>query len=178
MRLAKLAYNSSVFKQAWKIYQYSFPKDERRDKHAQFKIHLNKKYRFFGVFEKAALIAFLAEWKLGSYYMIEHIAVKKNARGSGFGTRLLQKYQRTRKKIIIEVPKPAGKLSRKRIQFYLKNGFKMNDFDYIQPSYGKGKKPVNMLLMSFPHKINRKETVILVTKMHKLVYGLDKPLLK
>ena len=65
----------------------------------------------------------------------------------------------------------------KIIKFYEQLGFKLNHFDYIQPSYGKDKKPVPLRLMSYPEMILKTEFYSIRNKLHTIVYGLEKPLL-
>ncbi|OCA85793.1 hypothetical protein A8F94_13045 [Bacillus sp. FJAT-27225] len=60
------------------------------------------------------------------YLFIDYILIKGAERGKGKGTKLLEHIKRKRKPIILEVEPVDEKDSatRKRIQFYKKNGFK------------------------------------------------------
>ena len=60
--------------------------------------------------------------------------------------------------------------------FFEKLGFKLNRYDYTQPPYGRGKKPVKMYIMSHPAALTEKEFSFVRDKLHKKVYGLEKAL--
>lgn len=171
--------DSKEFKEAWSIYESSFPSDERRDLKSQLKSMKNELYNFFVVYEDKILAAIITDWNLGNFLFVEHLAVKENLRGKGIGTKVLNEHLKiTNKKTILEVERPANETAAKRIKFYEKIGFKLSgEFDYIQPSYGKGKNPVPMFLMAYPESINDSEFSCLRENIHTKVYGLNEPLL-
>jgi ribosomal protein S18 acetylase RimI-like enzyme len=168
---------TSLFKEAWKIYSSSFPSDEKRTFAAQKKILNNKQYSFFIVRNNNTLVAIIAQWDCKDFSFIEHIAVKKTMRGQGIGTALLQKIRLVKKKIVLEVERPHTHIAKERIRFYQKCGFQLNTFAYFQPPYDLHKKPVPLLLMTYPKKINKVEFILIRKELHCTVYGLPKPLL-
>jgi len=165
--------DSQEFKEAWEIYESSFPSDERRTLKLQKELIKNKKYNFFRVTNKDALVAIICDWNFGDFLFIEHLAVKENFRGKGSGKESLKEYlSKNNKKIVLEVERPENEIAIKRINFYEKNGFKLNAFGYIQPPYGKDKNPVPMFLMSYPKKITEPEFSSIRERLHIVVYGL------
>ena len=52
---------------------------------------------------------------------------------------------------------PETELTRRRIGFYERNGFVLNDYDYVQPSLGEGKDPVPLRIMTWPRGMDREE---------------------
>ena len=170
--------DSAEFKEAWEIYESSFPSDERRTLDLQKELIKNKQYNFFIVLKDKILVAIITDWTFGDFLFVEHFAVKENLRGKGIGTELLKKYiSKNKQKIVLEVERPDTELATKRIKFCDKNGFKLNNFDYIQPPYGKDKNPVPLFLMTYPEKINESEFSSIREKLHITVYRLEKPLL-
>ncbi len=170
--------DSQEFKEAWKIYESSFPSDERRTLDLQKKLIKNKQYNFFIVLKDKILVAIITDWNFEDFLFVEHLAVKKDLRGKGIGTELLKEYlSKNKQKIVLEVEKPETESAIKRIKFYEKIGLKLNNFNYIQPPYGKDKNPVPMFLMTYPEKINESEFSSVREKLHSIVYGLEKPLL-
>jgi hypothetical protein len=77
-------------------------------------------------------------------------------------------------KVILEVEPPTDESSLRRINFYKTIGFKLNDHNYIQPPYDKNKKPVKMIIMSYPNNINYSEFIDIRKQMHTRVYGMKK----
>jgi len=170
--------DSEEFKEAWEIYESSFPSDERRTLDLQKKLIKNKQYNFFIVLKDKILVAIITDWDFEDFLFVEHLAVKKDLRGKGVGTELLREYiSNNKQKIVLEVERPCTEIATKRIKFYQKIGFKLNNFDYIQPPYGKDKNPVPMFLMTYPEKINESEFSSIRKKLHIIVYGLEKPIL-
>lgn len=178
MQLKKISsLNSKYFKDAWRIYKSSFPADERRPTSKQKKLFACPLYNFYSICEKNILLGIVSEWNLKDFLLIEHLAIKEGYRGTGRGTYLLKEHINNKNKVIVEVERPKNNISKKRIRFYEKIGFKLNKFGYMQPPYGKGKKAVKMFLMSYPREINKSEFQLIRKKLHKTVYGLSKPLI-
>jgi len=135
--------DSQEFKEAWKIYESSFPSDERRTLELQKELIKNKQYNFFIVTKDKVLVAIITDWNFGDFLFVEHLAVKEDLKGKGIGTKLLKEYlSKNKQKIVLEVERPETEIATKRIKFYEKIGFNLNDSDYIQPPYGKDKNPV------------------------------------
>ncbi|HLC64567.1 MAG TPA: GNAT family N-acetyltransferase [Candidatus Nanoarchaeia archaeon] len=169
---------SKEFREAWKIYESSFPSDEKRTLELQKELIKNKQYNFFIVIKDRVLVAIITDWNFEYFLFVDHFAIKEEFRGKGIGTGLLREYlSKNKQKIVLEVERPETEIATKRIKFYEKIGFKLNTFDYIQPPYGKDKNPVPMLLMTYPEKINKSEFSSIREKLHITVYGLEKPLL-
>jgi len=166
--------DSKEFKEAWEIYEYSFPSDEKRDLRLQSKIMKEELYHFYSVFEGRVLAAIIADWNLGDFLFIEYIAVRKDSRDKGIGTKMLNEYLRkNRQKIVLEAELPKDKIAKKRIKFFRRIGFKLNRFEYTQPPYSKDKNPVPMLLMTYPDEVNKTEFCSLRKKIYAQVYGQD-----
>lgn len=170
--------DSKEFKEAWKIYESSFPPNERRSLELQIDLMKNKLYNFFVVLENKIIIAIITYWDSDNFLFIEHLAVKEDIRGKSIGTKLLKEYLiRNKQTIVLEVEIPSTEIAIKRIRFYEKMGFKLNKFDYIQPPYGKDKSPASMFLMTYPKTINESEFVLIREKIHLSVYGCKKPII-
>lgn len=170
--------NSSGFRKAWEIYESSFPPDERRSLSGQMGIFSNRRYRFFAVHDKGRLAGIFTAWKLEKFTFIEHFAVIESLRGQGIGTQLMTEYMfRNRGRIVLETVRLNTKTAKRRIEFYKRLGFRLNGYDYMQPPYGKGKKPVPCFLMSYPEPITRSEFPKMKEEIYRTVYGLKNPAL-
>jgi len=170
--------DSQEFKEAWEIYESSFPLDERRTLELQKELIKNMQYNFYIVTKDRVLVAIITDWNFEDFLFVEHLAVKEDLRGKGIGTESLKEYlSKNKQKIVLEVERPENEIATNRIKFYEKIGFKLNDFDYIQPPYGKDKNSVPMFLMTYPEKITESEFSKIREKLHIIVYELEKPLL-
>jgi GNAT superfamily N-acetyltransferase len=166
------------FKEAWQIYVDSFPSDERRALELQKEAIKNKKYNFSAAINDGVLVAIIAYWNIGGFLFLEHFAVIQDMRGKGIGTELLKRHILANKqKVVLEVERPETEIAIKRIGFYERIGFRLNDFKYVQPPYGKDKNPVPMLLMTYPDKVFESGFLLIRGRLHTVVYGLEKPIL-
>lgn len=179
MDLVRIGAVSPYFHEAWELYESAFPPDERRDLGRQRGLFRRQEYRLFAALDgKSGFVGFLSLWEFTGFVFMEHLAIKGHLRGKGFGTEVLRRYMSNcRKSVVLEVEKPVTDVQKKRIAFYEKLGFRRNTYDYTQPSYGPGKKPVSMLLMSYPGTIGEKEYPVLRKDIHTIVYGLKEPLI-
>lgn len=172
MKLVKLIDTlSKDFKESWKIYESSFPLDERRTLIAQKKLMTNVNYNFSSILNDKKLIGMIDEWNLKGFLFVEHLAIKKSFRGMGFGTKLFLDYiLLSEQKIVLEVERPNSDMNRKRIRFYERLGLKLNKYDYSQPVYDETKKPIPMFLMTYPDKISKKEYELVKNEIYVVVY--------
>lgn len=170
--------NSEDFKKIWKIYQYSFPSDEKRTLKKQSEVLHNNLYNLLGIYHQNQLMGFIATWKFKDFIFNEHVAVEESLRGKGHGTKIMKKQlYKNNKQIVLEVERPGVNINAKRrIKFYEKLGFKLNTYNYVQPPYDKTKKPVPLFLMTYPREISKSEFVKIRNKIHTTVYGLATPL--
>ena len=167
-------YKLKIFKKIWKIYTEAFPSDEKRSLKEQIKLFLNPNYILYSIEIGKEVAGLLGIWKFQEFVFIEHLAVRKDLRGQGIGTRILKNFLKGESQnIILEVERPRNKISKKRIKFFKKCGFKLNRYNYIQPPYDKNKKPVPMYLISFPDFIKKREYDTIKTTLYKEVYNVS-----
>ncbi|HHY31088.1 MAG TPA: GNAT family N-acetyltransferase [Syntrophaceticus sp.] len=164
------------FQELWKIYQYSFPASERRDLQHQKQILDNPLYHIMPLYAEQKLNGFLAFWNLKSFIFIEHLAIKKELRGKGYGSKAIERLISKYPKIVLEVEKPDTCNARRRISFYERLGFILNLYPYLQPPYNPRMHPVPLFLMSFPHKLNKGEFRQTKDILYKRVYHQTHPL--
>jgi ribosomal protein S18 acetylase RimI-like enzyme len=159
------------FNAVWEIYEDSFPEDERRNLEEQRKLLNNPLYNFIPIHDEEKLIGFVAIWNLNEFIFIEHLAIKKELRGNGYGTKIIEDIKsKYNKNIILEVEKPKTYEAKIRIEFYKRLGFYLNEYDYSQPSLGENKEPVPLFLMSFPENMNICEFKEIKEKLYTIVY--------
>jgi GNAT superfamily N-acetyltransferase len=178
MKLVRVDAGSEHFRGVWGLYESAFPPDERRGLGRQNALFKRPEYAMLAALdEKNGLVGLLSVWEFQGFVFMEHLAVQGHMRGKGFGTEIINAYMSNcRKSVVLEVERPVTDLQKRRIAFFERLGFKLNQHDYIQPPYGPGKNPVPMRLMSYPGTISEKEFPLLRKDIHLVVYGLKEPL--
>jgi predicted GNAT family acetyltransferase len=167
------------FKEAWKIYEDSFPEDERRNLQQQDEVLKNKHYKFYSINDGKEVIGMMGVWKLEHSSLIEHIAIKKDMRNKGFGSKVVQDYIASGNIFVVEIEPPEwGEMEKRRMDFWKRNRFNPNEHNYIQPAYDETKKPLPLVFMSYPKEVDEKEFEKIRDEIHLEVYGMKEPVLK
>ena len=152
------------FDQVYTLMEESFPKDEYRDYQKQKELFQNPEFR--------EIKAFFAAWEFETFIYVEHFAVNPILRNGGVGSRMLKALtEDAEKMIILEVEPPTEEIAVRRVRFYERNGFFFNDYPYIQPSMGEGRKETPLFLMSTERKIDEEEYRMIRNTLYTKVYG-------
>ena len=69
---------------------------------------------------------------------------------------------------------PDTETARKRIGFYERNGFYLNDYPYIQPPMSEGKNELPLLIMTSGGKVDKKTFDMMMTTLYEKVYKYNK----
>lgn len=161
-----------------KLYNDSFPSDERRIYNDISEISTfveNKKGKFncFVCEEDGVFIGFITYWKFDGYVYVEHFAIDPLQRGKNIGSKMLNHLIDTcGGKVLLEVELPEDEMSRRRIGFYERHGFKTReDIYYIQPAYSAEQNGMQLLLMTLG-EVKLESTKDLREMLHE-VYGYN-----
>lgn len=163
------------FEQVFDIMKKSFPPDEFRSFEEQ-KALLNKENYNIYVYELDFEISgFLTFWTFDDFVYIEHFAVSEKSRNKGLGEKILNCFKELcrEKTIILEVEPPTDTLTKRRVNFYIRNGFYLNGYDYIQPPYSKEKRPLKLKLMSTGKEIDKDMFEKFKKEVYLVVYGVE-----
>lgn len=131
----------------------AFPYEERRTPSDEKKLLEVKNCHFDRVLCGDKPVGCTVLWEFENFVFLEHIMIKTEERGKGYGSETLYLIGKTykNKPIILEVEPPDGGYASKRIAFYERNGFTLNEkTDYMQPSYHGGKGVPLLLMTSEP----------------------------
>lgn len=154
------------------IYESSFPEDERREWAQLPDLLHNIQFKIYEIYSQAKFLGFISVWDLEQFSFIEHFAISGTEQGKGYGTQALnQVLSMNSKPVILEVEEPFTENARKRIAFYERSNFSVNDQSYFQPPYSFNKNSVRMLLMSYPTKIEPEYFEKIKAQIHDQVYG-------
>lgn len=168
-----------IFAQLYSIMEYSFPKDERRDFDEQFAQHSNPAYNSAVLTEDEKVLGFLNFWQLSGFVYLEHFAVSQELRGKGIGSGLIKQIceRHGNQQIILEAEPPAlNEIAARRIEFYKRLGFILNDYHYLQPPYRKGDSPVELKIMS-AKPLSEDDFEDKIRVLYREVYRTDENLL-
>lgn len=128
----------------------SFPVDERRDDDAQrYNTDHNQSFTAYLITDGEINIGLITLWKLDGFYYVEHLATSPQVRNKGYGKMIMQAllHDFSDYTIVLEVELPEDDLSKRRIGFYERNGFKLCQKPYMQPPYRSGGTPIPMRVM-------------------------------
>ena len=135
----------------------AFPYEERRDECDEKQCFLKEQFNFCEITDDGESVGLIVFWVFERFLFIEHIAINKEIRSKGYGSKAIElikaKYDLP---IILEAEAPETEVQQKRIKFYENLGFKVNSYDYTQPSYHNAES-VPLLVLSFPEKLNQTE---------------------
>lgn len=128
----------------------SFVPEEIRDKDKALAVLKEKDYTAYKIIDTSAWVGFITVWELAEAAFIEHFVIFPEFRGRGFGGEVLTLMKKKYRAMVLEVEPPTDEIKKRRISFYKRCGFFVNDYYYLQPSYRKGGEGVELILMSYP----------------------------
>ncbi|MCE2617161.1 MAG: GNAT family N-acetyltransferase [Phocaeicola sp.] len=163
------------------IYQFvedllveAFPANERRDLSLQRNNTDYEPLFCCNVLEDdKKAIGLLNFWEFPDIYYIEHFAISKQIRNRSYGTKIIETLlNKIKKPIIIEVERPDDELAKRRINFYLRAGFKLDHHDYMQPPYRPTDKAYPMYIMNYGDIDMEQNYEKIKNTLYKEVYGM------
>ncbi|MFI3285936.1 MAG: GNAT family N-acetyltransferase [Rikenellaceae bacterium] len=140
-----------IFSRFWDLYTSSFPTEERRNREYQEECMTHDNYHLEAILNDNEFVGFIGWWSLDEICYIEHFATSPHLRGNGYGRQALEGFlEEQTQHIILEVEHPTCSLSQRRIGFYSRIGFILNDYHYEHPPYSlKQNEPVSLRIMSY-----------------------------
>lgn len=157
MNFIRISSNDENFKKAMEIYKVSFPIFEQRTINDQIEALKDKNYHFDVIYHKDEFVGILLYWDMNGYKYIEHFAIDSSLRGKNYGSRVLKEFCKNNKNVILEIDPPIDEISIKRLKFYSKLGFKLQEFNHIHPSYRKECKSHSLKIMTFDENISKED---------------------
>ncbi|MFI3226843.1 MAG: GNAT family N-acetyltransferase [Clostridia bacterium] len=156
------------------IIEKSFPEHEIRDYDKQKELLNNPLFNIYVMRDvlTGKIKAFISIWNIEDYIFVDHFAVSSEFRNEGLGSKILQEIKDIlKKKIFLEVEPPKSEIDERRIKFYQKNGFLLNDYKYKLPSLVEGLKPMTMMIMSTGEKLTYEKFQSLTQELMRVVYN-------
>jgi lysozyme len=176
-----ITYSETVHSEAslfLKLYELSFPEEERRlyaneNDLEDFRKRNNELFHILTIYNNDTAVGFLTYWTFTDYLYIEHFFINPDYRGKGLGGEMLDKFtQAADRGVILETECPNNDVSKRRIAFYKRHGFKLhNEIEYRQPPYSPTQPFVELKIMSYgKHTVSRLADL---SPMLSTVYGYD-----
>lgn len=163
--------SDNYFHEAWELYENAFPLEERRLLDAQASVMKKPNYHFNIMIDEKQLIGFLLWWDFETYRYIDHFATSELLRNKGFGKLILQKFMDSNDKLIVlEVDLPNSTINQRRIKFYERIGFKLNQHYYEVPPVKEGQSPLQLMLMSYPTLLSAKDIEQFIKICHPIIF--------
>lgn len=146
------------FESVFRLMALSFPEDEYRTREEQRALFDDPAYRLYGLRDGDDVSALCAAWMLTDYLFIEHLAVDPARRNGGVGGRFLDAViAESERPAVLEVELPETDIARRRIGFYQRHGFFLNDYEYYQLPLRVGNEKLPLLVMSTGAPLSRSE---------------------
>ncbi len=162
--------NEKTFPSVFEKMSAAFPYEERRDYIDQQECMSDNRFCFFEIYDNDTAVGFISLWNLSGFVFIEHIAIDSDKRSGGYGSKAIELVKETYKKaVILEAEAPETEQQVKRIKFYDRLGFKVNNFSYEQPSYHGGE-GVPLLILSYPKLLTDDEFQNFMTETRNSAY--------
>lgn len=170
--------DAADFDAMYDIMEASFPPDERRPREVQHRFLSDKRYNIHAMYIKDGaaerIAAFISVWNFGDMAYIEHFAVDSRYRNLGLGAAILAQIKNIYKKtIVLEVEPPTGEMARRRIEFYRRCGFVLNEYEYVQPPISDGKNAIPLMLMTTDSGIDDARFAAVRALLYTEVYGVS-----
>ena len=163
------------FDEWFSLLEESFPKSEYRTYEGQKALLSNPCYRLYTVQQGERIVGLAAYWELASCRFIEHIAVDPTLRNAGVGAKLVRHItQSSTKPVFLEVEPLQDELTIRRINFYRRQGYHLNEFFYLQQPLRPGDKAQQLCIMSHGAPISEEKFVPYKKEIYFEVYKVNK----
>ena len=145
-----------LFDELFSLMLLSFPPDERRTKAEHYAEFSRPPFHSLCCIEDG-LQGFMSYWDFGSFVYLEHFAVQPSLRGKGLGFSLMQQLRShigNRTLVLEAEPPELNEKAARRVGFYNRLGFSVNEYTYYQPPITDDQPPVRLIIMSAPERLS------------------------
>lgn len=168
--------HETEFDTIYALMEQSFPETERRTGAGQRALLAEPDYQIWVQRTPSGGVAgFAAVWELDEFVFLEHLAVDPLLRNGGIGARILtQLDERYGRPICLEVELPQTPMAARRIGFYRRMGYFLNDYPYIQPSMAPGRASIPLRIMTARAPIDAATFAHIRDTLYARVYKVKK----
>lgn len=165
---------SAYWPAAESLYQSAFPAAERRDLDRWRDLRLEEPaFTAYAILLEEAFGGFLTVWQFEDFVYVEHFAVSPDMRGGGIGAQALATLiVQLSLPVVLEVEPAGEEMADRRIGFYRRNGFTLDERRYLQPPYRPGDDWLPLCLMSTDPVYLEAHYEKIVQTIYERVYGI------
>lgn len=174
IEIKRIRTNDKVYDNIEELLIKAFPIEERRDiiYQRQYTDH-NPIFYCNCIIVNNVYIGSITYWDFTEFIYIEHFATEPLYRNKGYGSQTLQILKEKNKvPIVLEAEEPTDEISRRRIAFYKRQGFKLEEYPYMQPPYRKDDEWIPMKLLTYGLESSEDMLNNIKNRIYKNVYGI------
>ena len=161
------------FEEVYQLLQNTFPKEELQPKDRHYQIFQRPDFYGQAIKENGKIQALLLGYHRPQFLFLEFFAVDKALRGHGMGQKILTEIiSQSDLPVILEVEPPETEIARRRIGFYERCGFQLNDYPYTLPILGEGFGGCPLMIMSYPEAIKAADFPQIKEQLYHDIYGV------
>lgn len=166
--------NDPILDQVEQTYNEAFPEAERRDFALVRQLIASEPAFQLQVFDRVGIyVGFLTHWQFEGFRYVEHFAIDPSARNGGIGGAALRHFLASQEDaVVLEVELPKDDLTRRRVGFYERQGFRLDTHIYIQPPYRPGGSSLELRLMCYGGMDLTQRYVEVRDALYQKVYGV------
>lgn len=151
-----------------------FDKNELRPKEQFEKRFQNHQCQIQTTYLSNQLVGVIIYYEMKDFILIEYFGIAGNWQSKGLGTKILKEFLLHQDKIILlEVEPATDLLKQKRIEFYQRLGFYLNNEAYTMPSFTNKNEEIPLFVMSYPNKIDPIQFQKFNQEIKKYVYDIE-----
>ena len=156
-------------------YNDSFPEAERRAFSLVRELVKDEpRFTVYTLFKDQAYAGFITAWSFGTFIYAEHFAIDASARNGGIGGESMKQFMALcDAPVVLEVEMPTEEMSKRRIGFYERLGYVLDDHVYFQPPYRQGEPLLEMRLMTYGAIDLKQSFEEGKNCIHRYVYGVN-----
>lgn len=140
------------------LLEVSFPACERRDDDLQRKVMGHPDYRLCAIMDGDEFVGVAGYFDASDFIYFENFCVLPDKRNGGLGGKALQVMTANlNKPFILEAELPTDELTRRRIDFYKRNGMVENRYKHIQPHYRVTDYDLPLVVLSYGKQITQEQ---------------------
>jgi hypothetical protein len=150
MELTRILHaDDKLLKQLLPLYIEAFPPLERRSLDQLVWMIENQPEMYFNAVEiDHKLSGFFIYWDMGEFYFLEHLAVYAHLRNKKAGLQIIHYMAAHLDGLrLLETEPATDEVSIRRVKYYERNGYKIVDKNYVQPSYDRDEETHHLWIM-------------------------------
>ncbi len=160
------------FDEVYQLFEEAFIPAELRPYDRMKDLFSKNEFKIYILKEKVKIIGAMIAWEFDDYIYLENFAVDSSLRGNGIGGTILEYMKKVyhNKTIVLEVEEPVDDLTLRRIEFYKRHQWVLNDYHFIQPLLRENVDDVHLMLMSYPCVLNHQQCDKIKDELTRKVY--------